>query len=102
MFSFYFFFTLNVLLLFEKIIYMFFVIDNSIYEMEEKRVKMYFENFVMKFNCEILSILFVKWCYSDCFCMEYLYVRFLVNLISERLYFDLNEIMLMLLFVYML
>lgn len=99
-FSFYSLLTPNALSLFEKTIYMFSATDNSIHEMEEKRVKMYFENFVMKLNCETLSTLLVKWCYSDCLCMEHLYVRFLANSISERPHFDPNETTLTLSSVY--
>ncbi|XP_022286997.2 uncharacterized protein LOC111099825 isoform X3 [Crassostrea virginica] len=99
-FTFYSLLTPNALSLFEKTIYMFSATDNSIHEMEEKRVKMYFENFVMKLNCETLSTLLVKWCYSDCLCMDHLYVRFLANSISERPHFDPNETTLTLSSVY--
>ncbi|XP_061192085.1 uncharacterized protein LOC133200283 [Saccostrea echinata] len=99
-FTFYSLLTPNALSLFEKTIYMFSAADNSINEMEEKRVKMYFENFVMKLNCETLSALLIKWSYSDCLCMEHLYVRFLPNAISDRPHFDPNETTLTLSSVY--
>jgi hypothetical protein len=99
-FSFYSLLTPNALSLFEKTIYMFSATDNSINEMEEKRVKMYFENFVMKLNCETLSTLLVKWSYSDCLCVDHLYVRFLPNSISDRPQFDPNKTTLALSSVY--
>ncbi|XP_048769889.1 uncharacterized protein LOC125676043 isoform X1 [Ostrea edulis] len=99
-FTFYSLLTPNALSLFEKTIYMFSATDNSINEMEEKRVKMYFENFVMKLNCETLSALLVKWSYSDCLCVDHLYVRFLPNSISDRPHFDPNKTTLALSSVY--
>lgn len=75
--------------LFDKIVYLFSSCEeNPEIEVEEKRVKMYLENFVLRLDSTKLSKLLMHWNQSDCLNNTHVYVRFSRTSVSKRPIFD--------------
>ncbi|CAC5378262.1 unnamed protein product [Mytilus coruscus] len=88
-FMFYSVLTPSALSLFDKIVYLFSTCDEDPeLEIEEKRVKMYLENFIMSFHSSKLSKLLLRWCQTGCLNSSHVYVRFAKSSVYQRPIFD--------------
>ncbi|XP_052087247.1 uncharacterized protein LOC127724348 isoform X1 [Mytilus californianus] len=81
--------TPSALSLFDKIVYLFSTCDEDPeLEIEEKRVKIYLENFIMSFHSSKLAKLLLRWCQTDCLNSTHVYVRFAKSSVCQRPIFD--------------
>ncbi|CAC5379139.1 unnamed protein product [Mytilus coruscus] len=75
--------------LFDKIMYLFSTCDEDPeLKIEEKRVKIYLENFIMSFHSLKLSKLLLRWRQTDCLNSSHVYARFAKSSVCQRPIFD--------------